>query len=112
MQARCSARLKKEAEDITKNYANVLELQIKDDNMSCWHIKFTGAEGSVYQGENYTLQFKFNSEYVSCKIYIQWKCHMDELSHFESNVSRKRCCDGRRRKRVRDGVLHRSYEFV
>ena len=63
MQARCSARLKKEAEDINKNYQGVLELEIKNDNMSLWHIKFKGAEGSVYAGEPYTLQFKFNSEY-------------------------------------------------
>ena len=63
MQARCSARLRKEAEDIQKNYVGVLELQIKDDNMQLWHIKFKGAEGSVYSGEAYTLQFKFNAEY-------------------------------------------------
>ena len=31
--------------------------------MMVWHIKFTGAEGTVYAGEAYTLQFKFNSEY-------------------------------------------------
>ena len=63
MQARCSARLKKEAEDINKNYQGVLELDIKNDNWSLWHLKFKGAEGSVYAGEPYTLQFKFNSEY-------------------------------------------------
>jgi ubiquitin-conjugating enzyme E2 W len=63
MQARCSQRLKKEAEDIQKNYAGVLDLHIKDDSMRVWHIKFTGAEGTVYAGETYTLQFKFNSEY-------------------------------------------------
>ncbi len=63
MQARCSARLKKEADDIVKNYAGVLELNILDDSMMVWHLKFKGAEGSVYVGEDYTLQFKFNSEY-------------------------------------------------
>ena len=63
MQARCSARLKKEAEDIQKNYAGVLELNVLDDTMMKWHIKFQGAEGSIYAGEPYTLQFKFNNEY-------------------------------------------------
>ncbi len=63
MQARCSARLKKEAEDIQNNFKGVLELNILDDSWMKWHIKFTGAEGSVYAGETYTLQFKFNSEY-------------------------------------------------
>ena len=55
MQARCSARLRKEAEDIQKNFVGVLELDIKNDNMTKWHIKFIGAEGSVYAGETYTL---------------------------------------------------------
>ena len=63
MQARCLGRLKKEAEDIDKNYKAVLELNIKDESMMLWHIKFVGAEGTVYAGEPYTLQFKFNSEY-------------------------------------------------
>ena len=31
--------------------------------MMTWHVKFIGAEGSVYAGEAYTLQFKFNNEY-------------------------------------------------
>jgi ubiquitin-protein ligase len=57
MQARCSARLKKEAEDINKNYQGVLELEIKNDNWSLWHVKFKGVEGSVYAGEAYKLQF-------------------------------------------------------
>jgi ubiquitin-conjugating enzyme E2 W len=63
MQARCSAHLKKEAEDIKKNYQGVLELEIKNDNWSLWHVTFMGAEGSVYAGEAYTLQSKFKSEY-------------------------------------------------
>ena len=55
MQARCLSRLKKEAEDIQKNYAGVLELNIKEENFMLWHIRFIGAEGTVYAGEPYTL---------------------------------------------------------
>ena len=54
MQARALARLKKEADDIEKNYTN-LELAVQDDSMMLWHIKFIGAEGTVYAGEQYTL---------------------------------------------------------
>ncbi len=32
-------------------------------NENKWHIKFNGAEGSLYAGEPYTLQFKFSSDY-------------------------------------------------
>eukprot|EP00347_Sterkiella_histriomuscorum_P010385 403376505 len=63
MQARCLGRLKKEAEDINKNFGGVLELDVKDDSWMLWHVRFQGAEGSVYQGETFTLQFRFNSEY-------------------------------------------------
>ena len=52
---RCLARLKKEADDIQINFKDVLELQVKDDTYTCWHVKFLGAEGSVYAGEPYTL---------------------------------------------------------
>ena len=55
MQARALARLKKEADDINNNYSEVLELNILDDSMMKWHIKFIGAEGTVYAGEHYTL---------------------------------------------------------
>ena len=63
MQARCIARLKKEAEDIKNNFSGTLELDVKDDSMMLWHVRFIGAEGTVYAGETYTLQFKFNDDY-------------------------------------------------
>ncbi|CDW84204.1 ubiquitin-conjugating enzyme [Stylonychia lemnae] len=63
MQARCLGRLKKEAEDIRNNFDGVLELDIKDESQMCWHVRFRGAEGSVYNGEVFTLQFKFSEDY-------------------------------------------------
>ena len=49
-------RLRKEADAINNNFKGVLELNIVDTNtMSPWHIKFVGAEGTVYAGESYTL---------------------------------------------------------
>ncbi len=54
MQARALARLKKEQQDIDTNYPN-LEIKIMDETYMLWQIKFTGAEESVYAGENYTL---------------------------------------------------------
>ena len=63
MQARALARLKKEADDINANFNSILELKILDETMMVWHLKFIGAEGTVYAGEPYVLQFKFNSDY-------------------------------------------------
>ncbi len=55
MHARALARLKKEADDIEKNYEGLLELKLMDDSYMWWHIKFIGAEGTVYAGEQFTL---------------------------------------------------------
>ena len=55
MQARALARLRKEADDIQNNFTGMLDLVIQDETMMLWHIKFTGAEGTVYAGENFTL---------------------------------------------------------
>ena len=55
MQARALGRLKKEADDIINNFEGILDLNILDDSQMRWHIKFIGAEGSVYAGEPYTL---------------------------------------------------------
>ena len=56
-------RLKREAEDIYNNFKDVLTLEIKDHEKCIWHITFVGAEGSVYAGEKYTLQFRFTDQY-------------------------------------------------
>ena len=56
-------RLKREAEDIYNNYKDTLLLDIKDHEQCIWHIHFKGAEGSVYAGELYTLQFKYTDQY-------------------------------------------------
>ena len=61
--AQLSLRLSKEAQDLQKNYADTLNLQIVDEVKRIWHINFVGPEKSVYAGEPYTLQFKFGSSY-------------------------------------------------
>lgn len=33
------------------------------ENLSLWTIKMRGAEGTLYEGENFTLQFKFSPKY-------------------------------------------------
>ncbi|XP_073977959.1 ubiquitin-conjugating enzyme E2 W isoform X2 [Rhodnius prolixus] len=33
------------------------------ENLSLWTINMTGAEGTLYEGEHFTLQFKFSPKY-------------------------------------------------
>ena len=56
-------RLAKEAKNIFEKHSNELELQIIDEVKRIWHITFTMPEGTVYAGEKYTLQFKFDDKY-------------------------------------------------
>ena len=56
-------RLKKESQDITDNFKGILEHSILDDSQMIWHVKFQMPAETVYAGESYTLQFKFDSNY-------------------------------------------------
>ena len=55
-------RLAKEAKNIWENQPD-LTLDIIDQATNLWHVSFTMQEGTVYAGENYTLQFKFDDKY-------------------------------------------------
>ncbi len=61
--ARCQKRLQKELEDL-KKFEGTLNVEVDTKNPCLWKVSFTGAEGTLYTGENFILQFKFNNEYV------------------------------------------------
>ena len=60
---RCLRRLEKELEDF-KKFVDSLTLEVDTKNSCLWRITFLGAEATIFAGEKFTLQFKFNSEYV------------------------------------------------
>ena len=66
---RCVKRLEKEVEDF-KKFTDTFILEVDSKNICLWKISFLGAESTIYTGEKFTLQFKFNSEYVN-KAFIQ-----------------------------------------
>lgn len=61
---RCQKRLQKELEDL-KKYEETFKVEVDSKNSQLWKISFKGAEGTLFAGEEYTLQFKFSNEYVS-----------------------------------------------
>jgi ubiquitin-conjugating enzyme E2 W len=66
--ARCTKRLVREYEDTVKGVAassGAYSLTLKDPQnlMDTWSIGFYGAPGTLYAGEHYVLQFKFDGEY-------------------------------------------------
>ena len=53
----------REYEEMIKNYVDMFRVQMKDDSMLLWEVSFIGAEGTVFAGEPFTLQFKFDTNY-------------------------------------------------
>lgn len=67
--ARCQKRLQKELEDL-KKFEDTLTVKVDEKNSCLWKITFKGAEGTIFAGEEFTLQFKFSGEYVYNKLFI------------------------------------------
>jgi ubiquitin-protein ligase len=59
-------RLNKDLEAINKNYADQFTVAMPTQDIRMWHVEFQGAEGTIYAGEKYKLQFKFSPNYVEC----------------------------------------------
>eukprot|EP01095_Lingulamoeba_sp_RSL-Kostka_P002639 TRINITY_DN13550_c0_g1_i1.p1 TRINITY_DN13550_c0_g1~~TRINITY_DN13550_c0_g1_i1.p1 ORF type:complete len:150 (+),score=43.14 TRINITY_DN13550_c0_g1_i1:42-491(+) len=55
-------RLQKELKNLQK-YVNDGVILESADNLEEWYIKILGAEGSLFEGEEFTLRFKFDSMY-------------------------------------------------
>ena len=55
-------RLQKEYKSIKTNYPD-FAVTLPTDSMEEWNIALKGPEGSLYEDEEFTLRFKFCSEY-------------------------------------------------
>ncbi|ORZ33955.1 ubiquitin-conjugating enzyme/RWD-like protein [Catenaria anguillulae PL171] len=55
-------RLQRELSELQKNPPANIRL-VEADQLNKWIVEFTGAEGSLYAGEHFLLQFKFPSDY-------------------------------------------------
>ena len=63
MQNKKLSRLNKELDDL-KTYGDLFNVDVDPNNFQTWKISFSGAEGTLYAGEKFCLQFKFPNEYV------------------------------------------------
>lgn len=76
-----SKRLTKDLESIQKNYKEIFTVNLCNGDLKLWHISFTGASDSIYNGEKFTyfffndpltyipsLQFRFSPEYVRKRV--------------------------------------------
>lgn len=74
MALRMSKRLQKEYESIQKNNPE-MKASLPNNDLTLWHVNFQGAKGTLYEGENFTLQLRFNNEYVSASLSSQSNLH-------------------------------------
>ena len=63
MLSRAQKRLSKELEEMVNSYSDMFNVVVKDENIMKWEVSFVGAEGTVFVGERFTLQFKFDANY-------------------------------------------------
>jgi ubiquitin-protein ligase len=54
MENRMSKRLQRELESIKKNFEDLVEVCLVNDDIKCWHLKIEGPAGSIYAKEQYT----------------------------------------------------------
>ena len=54
---RANKRMQRELEKFTKDStADGLIIEVKAED--CWNVKFSGAAGTIYEGDDFTLQVK------------------------------------------------------
>jgi len=85
--SRAQKRLQKELEEMRTNFADMFEVQLGNEgqNVMTWLVTFNGAEGSVYEGERYTLEFKFDQDYPIEAPEVVFKGNYPHHEHVYSN---------------------------
>ena len=63
MALRMNKRLQKEFEAFQKN-THDMKAVLPQNNLTLWHVNFPGAKGTLYEGEQFTIQLRFNNDYV------------------------------------------------
>lgn len=46
-------RLTKDLEAIQKNYKDIFTVTLPNNDLKTWHVTFSGAKGSLYEGEEF-----------------------------------------------------------
>ena len=71
---RANKRMQKELEKFMKDSTTdglVIEVQAED----CWNVKFSGAVGTIYEGEDYTLQVTCKNHFIERRFW--WTIMLD-----------------------------------
>lgn len=85
MLSRAQNRLQKELKDLRTNFTNFTVELGPGDDILLWRVSFIGAEGTVYTGERFCLQFRFDANYPIEAPDVIFVDHVPEHEHIYSN---------------------------
>ena len=86
IKAKASKRIEKEIADLQSNYSEMFEIYFPNsDDITKWNVKFDGAEGTLYEGERFELQFKFDDSFPFEAPEVIFKGHIPTHPHIYSN---------------------------
>jgi hypothetical protein len=49
-----------------------MKVSLPTNDLALWHVEFQGAKGTLYEGEQFTLQLRFNNDYVKQQFNIAY----------------------------------------
>mmetsp|Transcript_27425 Transcript_27425/g.27054 ORF Transcript_27425/g.27054 Transcript_27425/m.27054 type:complete len:97 (-) Transcript_27425:156-446(-) len=78
-------RLQKEKQDILSTHSDYYRLEIPDESEMTWHVSFKCVEGTIYAGEDYTLEFKFTDQYPNIAPDVVFRGNSPQHEHIYSN---------------------------
>ncbi|KAI8999617.1 ubiquitin-conjugating enzyme/RWD-like protein [Gaertneriomyces semiglobifer] len=78
-------RLTKELRDLRTNPPANIHVETADDNLKIWRVTIKGAEGTLYEGEVFTLQFTFTPAYPLDSPEVIFIDHIPVHPHVYSN---------------------------
>mmetsp|Transcript_690 Transcript_690/g.1241 ORF Transcript_690/g.1241 Transcript_690/m.1241 type:complete len:151 (+) Transcript_690:2731-3183(+) len=85
MLSRAQNRLQKELKDMRTNFPQFSVALGPGEDILTWRVSFLGAEGTVYAGEQFCLQFKFDGNYPIESPDVIFVDHVPEHEHIYSN---------------------------
>ncbi|KAI9260115.1 ubiquitin-conjugating enzyme/RWD-like protein [Helicostylum pulchrum] len=84
-------RLTKELRDLNKNPPEGVVVE-EAENLKKWKVRLTGAPGTIYEGEEFKLEFRFTTQYpleapdvVFIKPYIPVHPHVKDFYSYFGN---------------------------
>ena len=68
--SRAHRRMQNELDKLHSDSTDGLTVEVVSDD--CWHVKFSAAAGTIYEGENYTLEVKCKPQQLPVMLFLHY----------------------------------------